>query len=36
MDLGFLEDRIMLGVAWYRNRSSENELVGYALPSLIE
>jgi len=31
--LGFLDDRIMLGASWYRNRSS-NQLVGYPLPSI--
>lgn len=31
VDLGFLSDRLMLGVSWYRNRSS-NQLVGYVLP----
>jgi TonB-linked SusC/RagA family outer membrane protein len=33
IELGFIEDRINLGVSWYRNRSS-NQLVGYPLPSL--
>lgn len=33
MELGFLEDRINLGVSWYRNRSS-NQLVGYPLPAI--
>ena len=32
IELGFLKDRINLGVSWYRNRSS-NQLVGYPLPS---
>lgn len=32
LQLGFLEDRINLGVSWYRNRSS-NQLVGFPLPS---
>ncbi|WP_456867503.1 SusC/RagA family TonB-linked outer membrane protein [Galbibacter sp. BG1] len=31
--LGFLNDRINLGVSWYRNRSS-NQLVGYPLPAM--
>lgn len=31
LQLGFLQDRINLGVSWYRNRSS-NQLVGYPLP----
>lgn len=33
IQLGFLEDRINLGVSWYRNRSS-NQLVGYPLPGI--
>jgi len=32
IQLGFLKDRINLGVSWYRNRSS-NQLVGYPLPA---
>jgi TonB-linked SusC/RagA family outer membrane protein len=32
IDLGFIRDRINIGVSWYRNRSS-NQLVGYPLPS---
>ncbi|SFF68833.1 TonB-linked outer membrane protein, SusC/RagA family [Salegentibacter agarivorans] len=32
LELGFLKDRINLGVSWYRNRSS-NQLVGFPLPS---
>jgi TonB-linked SusC/RagA family outer membrane protein len=31
LQLGFLEDRIMTSVAWYRNRSS-NQLIAYPLP----
>ena len=31
IDLGFLQDRIRVGVSWYGNRSS-NQLVGYPLP----
>ncbi|WP_461532633.1 SusC/RagA family TonB-linked outer membrane protein [Sinomicrobium sp.] len=31
LELGFLQDRIQLGLSWYRNRSS-NQLVGYTLP----
>ena len=31
LQLGFLNDRINLGLSWYRNRSS-NQLVGYSLP----
>src|SRR5690606_24455455 len=31
VELGFLQDRINLGLSWYRNRSS-NQLVGYTLP----
>lgn len=30
-ELGFFKDRVLLSVAWYRNRSS-NQLVGYPLP----
>ncbi|MEG9328984.1 SusC/RagA family TonB-linked outer membrane protein [Salinimicrobium catena] len=30
--LGFLQDRIGLGMSWYQNRSS-NQLVGFSLPS---
>src|SRR5690606_10523724 len=33
IELGFLRDRINLGVSWYRNRSS-NQLVGYPLPGI--
>ena len=33
LELGFLKDRINLGVSWYRNRSS-NQLVGYPLPTM--
>ena len=33
VELGFFEDRLNLGVSWYRNRSS-NQLVGYPLPAL--
>ncbi len=33
LDLGFIKDRINLGVNWYRNRSS-NQLVGYPLPAI--
>jgi len=33
MELGFLRDRIHIGLSWYRNRSS-NQLVGYALPTM--
>ncbi|MEO2128402.1 MAG: SusC/RagA family TonB-linked outer membrane protein, partial [Christiangramia sp.] len=32
-EFGFFEDKVNLGVSWYRNRSS-NQLVGYALPYL--
>lgn len=32
IELGFFQDRLNLGVSWYRNRSS-NQLVGYPLPS---
>lgn len=32
-DLGFMRDRINIGVSWYRNRSS-NQLVGYPLPAI--
>jgi TonB-linked SusC/RagA family outer membrane protein len=31
-ELGFIKDRIHLGLSWYRNRSS-NQLVGYPLPT---
>ncbi|GGG46338.1 SusC/RagA family TonB-linked outer membrane protein [Christiangramia forsetii] len=31
LELGFLDDRLNLGLSWYRNRSS-NQLVGYPLP----
>ncbi len=30
-ELGFLKDKLNIGVSWYRNRSS-NQLVGYSLP----
>ena len=33
MELGFLKDRLRLGISYYRNRSS-NQLVGYPLPYL--
>jgi len=33
IELGWLKDRIILGVSYYRNRTS-NQLVGYALPSM--
>ena len=33
MELGFLRDRIHLGLSWFRNKSS-NQLVGYSLPAL--
>ncbi|SHG74228.1 TonB-linked outer membrane protein, SusC/RagA family [Salegentibacter echinorum] len=33
IELGFVQDRINVGVSWYRNRSS-NQLVGYALPAM--
>lgn len=33
IELGFLEDKIMLSASWYKNRSS-NQLVGYPLPSI--
>lgn len=33
VELGFLKDRLNLGVSWYRNRSS-NQLVGYPLPAI--
>ncbi|RXK85706.1 SusC/RagA family TonB-linked outer membrane protein [Filimonas effusa] len=32
LDAGFLNDKILLGVSWFRNRSS-NQLVQYALPT---
>jgi TonB-linked SusC/RagA family outer membrane protein len=32
VQLGFNEDKINLGISWYRNRSS-NQLVGYTLPA---
>ncbi|WPQ61908.1 SusC/RagA family TonB-linked outer membrane protein [Chitinophaga sancti] len=32
LEAGFLDNRILLNVSWYRNRT-ENQLVGYALPS---
>jgi TonB-dependent starch-binding outer membrane protein SusC len=32
MELGFLKDRILLTVAWFRNRSG-NQLISYNLPS---
>lgn len=31
LDLGFVRDRILLSINWYRNKSS-NQLVGYRLP----
>ena len=31
-ELGFIKDRIHMGLSWYRNRSS-NQLVGYPLPT---
>ncbi|MDR5591139.1 SusC/RagA family TonB-linked outer membrane protein [Christiangramia sp. SM2212] len=33
VELGFIEDRINIGLSWYRNRSS-NQLVGYPLPEI--
>jgi TonB-linked SusC/RagA family outer membrane protein len=33
LDLGFMEDKILLNVSWYQNRSS-NQLVGYPLPDI--
>lgn len=33
LDLGFLQDRILLNTAWYRNRSG-NQLVTYPIPSM--
>jgi TonB-linked SusC/RagA family outer membrane protein len=33
LELGFLDDRILVTTAYYRNRSS-NQLVGYSLPSI--
>ncbi len=33
IELGFIEDKINLGLSWYRNRSS-NQLVGYPLPAI--
>jgi TonB-linked SusC/RagA family outer membrane protein len=33
MDLGFIRDRILLSVSFYRNQSS-NQLVGYRLPAI--
>ncbi|MGS2737749.1 SusC/RagA family TonB-linked outer membrane protein [Sinomicrobium sp. M5D2P17] len=33
LELGFLQDRVHLGLSWYRNRSS-NQLVGYTLPAM--
>lgn len=33
MDLGLLEDRVLLGVSWYQNRTS-NQLTSYPLPYL--
>lgn len=32
LDLGFFKDRILLNIAWFSTRS-DNQLVGYALPS---
>tara|TARA_R110002050_G_scaffold85907_1_gene183120 strand:- start:4751 stop:7963 length:3213 start_codon:yes stop_codon:yes gene_type:complete len=31
LELGFMQDKINLGISWYRNRSS-SQLVGYPLP----
>jgi len=31
LDLGFLKDRILFNMSWYRNRT-KNQLVGYSLP----
>jgi outer membrane cobalamin receptor len=31
LDLGFLKDRILINVSYYRNRTN-NQLVGYPLP----
>jgi len=33
IELGFLQDRFLLNLSWYRNRCG-NQLVGYALPSI--
>src|SRR5690606_16146041 len=33
LQLGFIKDRINLGINWYKNRSS-NQLVGYPLPAI--
>ncbi|WP_338075369.1 SusC/RagA family TonB-linked outer membrane protein [Chitinophaga oryziterrae] len=33
LDLGFLDNRILLNGSWYRNRTG-NQLVGYALPDI--
>jgi TonB-linked SusC/RagA family outer membrane protein len=33
LELGFLKDKLQLGISWYRNRSS-NQLVGYPLPAI--
>lgn len=33
LELGFLDNRLNLGISWYRNRSS-NQLVGYSLPAI--
>uniref|UniRef100_UPI00300BC0EB SusC/RagA family TonB-linked outer membrane protein n=1 Tax=Galbibacter sp. PAP.153 TaxID=3104623 RepID=UPI00300BC0EB len=33
LELGFVRDRINLGISWYKNRSS-NQLVGYPLPAI--
>lgn len=33
LELGFVKDRLKLGVSWYKNRSS-NQLVGYSLPAI--
>lgn len=33
LDLGFINDRILVSTSWYRNRSS-NQLVGYTLPDI--
>ena len=33
LELGFLNDKLLLNTSWYRNRSS-NQLVGYNLPAI--
>lgn len=33
MDLGFLQDRVLLGASWYQNRTG-NQLTSYPLPNL--